>query len=57
MEDRYLVLRTKAGDTEALRGIYDKYRDDLLILAIALLNDKLEPKMFCTMYSSASSGI
>ncbi|MHC4754511.1 MAG: RNA polymerase sigma factor [Planctomycetota bacterium] len=40
MEDRYLVLRTKAGDTEALRGIYDKYRDDLLILAIALLNDK-----------------
>ena len=40
MKDKFLVLRCKAGSSDALRRIYEKYRDDLLILAIALLNDK-----------------
>ncbi len=39
MEDKLLVLRSKRGSRQALRRIYQKYRDDLLILAVALLND------------------
>ncbi len=39
MEDKLLVLRCKRGSRAALRRIYDKYRDDLLILAVALLKD------------------
>lgn len=39
MKDKVLILRCKQGDTEALRSIYEKYRDDLLLLAVALLND------------------
>jgi RNA polymerase sigma-70 factor (ECF subfamily) len=40
MEDRLLVLRCRRGSTAAMTRIYEKYRKDLLILAIALLNDK-----------------
>jgi RNA polymerase sigma-70 factor (ECF subfamily) len=40
MEDRLLVLRCKRGNAGAMARIYEKYRKDLLILAIALLNDK-----------------
>ena len=39
MEDKLLVLRCKRGSTEALGRIYEKYRNDVLVLAIALLND------------------
>ena len=39
MEDKLLVLRCKRGSRQALRRVYEKYRDDLLILAIALLKD------------------
>ena len=39
MEDKLLVLKCKRRERQALRCIYEKYRDDLLILAIALLND------------------
>ena len=39
MEDKLLVLRCKRGSSDALARIYEKYRRDLLILAIALLND------------------
>jgi RNA polymerase sigma factor (sigma-70 family) len=39
MEDKLLVLISKRGDTDAMRSIYIKYRDHLLILGIALLND------------------
>lgn len=39
MEDKLLVLGCKHGNRAALRRVYDKYRDDLLILAIALLKD------------------
>ena len=40
MEDRLLVLRCRHGGIEAMARIYRKYRKDLLILAMALLNDK-----------------
>ena len=40
MEDRLLVWRCKRGCTGAMTRIYQKYRKDLLILAMALLNDK-----------------
>ncbi len=39
VEDKILILRCKAKSPDALRRVYQKYRDDLLIIAIALLND------------------
>ena len=39
MEDKLLILRCKRGSREALARIYEKYRTDLLVLAIALLSD------------------
>ena len=39
MEDKFLVLRCKRGSRDALGHIYQKYKTDLLILAIALLNE------------------
>lgn len=39
LEDTLLKLRFNRGDTDALRRIYEKYKDELLRLAIALLND------------------
>ena len=40
MEDKLLVLRCKRGSRDALARIYEKYKRDLLTLAIALLNDR-----------------
>ncbi len=40
MEDKLLVLRCKRGSRDALGRIYQKYKTDLLILAMALLNEK-----------------
>jgi hypothetical protein len=37
MEDKLLVLRCKRGSTEALGRIYEKYKTDMLVLAMALL--------------------
>ncbi len=39
LEDTLLKLRFNRGDKDALRRIYEKYKDDLLRLAAALLND------------------
>lgn len=39
LEDRLLVRRLNAGDTRALRRIYEKYRSDLWRVAGALLSD------------------
>ena len=39
MEDKLLILRCRRGSRDALGRIYKKYKDDLLILAVALLND------------------
>lgn len=40
MEDKLLVIKCKRGSHDALGRIYQKYKTDLLVLAIALLNDK-----------------
>ncbi len=40
MEDKLLVLKCKRGSRDALGHIYQKYKTDLLILAMALLNEK-----------------
>ncbi|MDY0356431.1 MAG: sigma-70 family RNA polymerase sigma factor [Sedimentisphaerales bacterium] len=40
MEDKLLVYRCKCGSQEALTQIYRKYKADLLLLAMALLNDR-----------------
>jgi len=39
MEDELLKLRFKAGSVDALQRIYEKYRNLLMTLAMALLND------------------
>jgi RNA polymerase sigma-70 factor (ECF subfamily) len=39
IEDELLKLRFRAGRIDALQRIYEKYRDYLLTLAMALLND------------------
>jgi len=39
MIDRLLVTRCRQGSRNALRRIYEKYRDSLLILAITLSHD------------------
>ena len=40
IEDKLLILRFKQGDNEALRQIYDKYKIDLLKLAIVLIGNR-----------------
>ncbi len=40
MEDKLLVYRCKRGSAKALTRIYQKYKADLLLLSMALLNDK-----------------
>lgn len=39
LEDRILVLRLRRRSAKALGRIYEKYRDDLLRLAVSLSND------------------
>ena len=39
VEDRLLIWKFKLGKRDALRRIYEKYKNDLLKLAVALTND------------------
>jgi len=39
LEDRLLIWRLRQGNSAALCRIYEKYRDDLLRLAVSLSND------------------
>ena len=39
VEDRLLIWRFKHGNRDALRRIYQKYKNDLLKLAVALVSD------------------
>jgi len=39
VEDRLLIWRFKLGNQDALRRLYEKYKNDLLKLAVALTND------------------
>ena len=39
LEDRYLILRFNRGDRSVLHRNYDKYKDDMVSLAAALLLD------------------
>ena len=41
IEDKLLILRFKQGRHEALRQIYDKYKVDLLRLAVVLQMDEV----------------
>jgi RNA polymerase sigma-70 factor (ECF subfamily) len=40
LEDKLLLLKFKRGSQDALRQIYEKYKDDLLALAVVLSNDR-----------------
>jgi RNA polymerase sigma factor (sigma-70 family) len=40
LEDKLLIYKFNRGDSGALRCIYEKYRNDLLKVAAALLNDR-----------------
>jgi len=39
LEDKLLIWKFNRGNRNALRGIYEKYKDNLVTLAAALLND------------------
>jgi len=39
LEDKLLIWKFNRGDREVLRNIYEKYKDDLVTLAAALLTD------------------
>lgn len=39
IEDRLLIWKFKRGNTDALRRIYEKYKNDMLKLSVALVND------------------
>ncbi len=39
LEDKLLIWKFNRGDLNALRGIYEKYKDELVTLAAALLTD------------------
>ena len=41
-EDRELVERLCHGDRDALRRIYEKYKDDLLTIASCMLADRAD---------------
>jgi RNA polymerase sigma-70 factor (ECF subfamily) len=41
LEDKLLVWKLKHGNSDALRHIYEKYKRDLLALAITLSNDRV----------------
>ena len=38
-DDRHLLKKLRRGDTDALRIIYEKYKDDLLTVAMSFLGD------------------
>jgi len=40
LEDRLLLWKLKRGDADALRRVYEKYKRDLLGLAVVLSSDK-----------------
>lgn len=40
LEDKLLIFRVKRADEQALRQIYEKYKDTLLTVATLLLQDK-----------------
>jgi len=40
LEDKLLLLKFKRGSSDALRRIYEKYKDELLSLAVSLSNDR-----------------
>ncbi len=39
LEDKLLIWKLRRSDKEALRVIYEKYRDDLLRIAAGLLRE------------------
>jgi RNA polymerase sigma-70 factor (ECF subfamily) len=39
LEDKRLLWRVRQGDKDALRGIYEKYKDNMLAVATSLLHD------------------
>ncbi len=41
VEDRLLIWKFNRGNKEVLRRIYEKYKDDLVTLATALLSEKI----------------
>jgi RNA polymerase sigma-70 factor (ECF subfamily) len=60
VEDRLLILKFKLGDRDALCRIYEKYKYDLLKIAISLLNDvntaeDVVEEVFTTFAQSAAT--
>jgi RNA polymerase sigma-70 factor (ECF subfamily) len=57
-EDKRLVKRLKRGDREALRQLYEKYKDCLLAIATSLLNDPVAAEdVLHDVFVSLAAGI
>ena len=59
LEDRVLIWKLRRGNRDALCRIYEKYRDDMLRIAVGLLNQKSTAEdvvhdVFIAFVSSAS---
>ena len=50
MKDTLLLWQLKHGRKDILRRMYEKYCNDMLTLAAALVRDKAVPKTLCMMY-------
>jgi RNA polymerase sigma-70 factor (ECF subfamily) len=60
LEEKLLIWKFNRGDREALHQIYEKYKNDLLTLATALLYEKTEAEdvvhdVFCSLIKSAQT--
>ena len=58
LQDKLLIWKFNHGNPDVLRQIYEKYKDDLLTLATALLYQKTEAEdvvhdVFCSLIRSA----
>lgn len=58
LEEKILIWKFNRGDRKVLRRIYEKYKDDLLTLATALLYQKTEAEdvvhhIFCNLIRSS----
>jgi len=58
LEEKLLIWKFNRGDREVLRRIYERYKDDLLTLATALLYQKTEAEdvvhdVFCSLIKSS----
>ena len=56
LEDRLLVWKIKHGNRDALRQVYEKYKDDIFTIAASMVNERARPRISFTMSLSLLPG-